>query len=201
MNKHAALSRGRNGLVVSALALLLISTATLPADEPPSLSLDGPAPSYGKSSAIGTSILYEEPLYLFNSGEFFIDVFAAIANSDRFEIGDAAGGGIGFGYYFTRYFGVMGEGYTIDTTDQDTALLGGLVVRVPMDDFCTALYAFAEYGGTFGDESEPTFQFGGGLDIRLTDHTSFFADWRSIQNRHTSLDNGELFRIGLRFVF
>ena len=165
------------------------------------MSLDGPSPSYGKSSAAGTSIIYEEPLYLFNAGEFFIDVFAATANADRFEFGDAAGGGIGFGYYFSRYFGVTAEGWTIDTTDQDTALLGGVLVRLPMDDFCTAFYAFAEYGGTFGDESEPTIQFGGGLDIRLTDHTSLFADWRSIQNRHTSLDNGELFRLGLRFVF
>jgi hypothetical protein len=201
MNKYSASSGARKGFALSALVLLLIIPGRLPGEEPRVISLDGPPPPSGKSYAAESSMLYEEPLYLFNEGEFFIDVFFATANADRFEIGDASGGGLGFGYFFHRYIGVMAEGYNIDATDQDLALLGGVVLRLPMDDFCTALYAFAEYGGTFGDDSEPTIQFGGGFDVRLTDHTSFFADWRSIQNRHTSLDNGELFRLGLRFVF
>lgn len=147
------------------------------------------------------SPLLDEPAYLFNQAEVFLDLFGAVGNSDQFEIGDAAGGGLGLGYFFTRYTAVYAEGYFLDAPDVDGAALGGLILRLPMDDFCTAFYAFAEYGATFGDETEGTFQFGGGIDIRLTDHVSFFADARSIQNKHTSIDNGELFRLGLRLVF
>lgn len=187
MTKHRFRQAGRSVLAISGTVLGLLALAC-------------PTPAQDKQVTT-VSPLYEEPLYLFNTNEFFIDVFGAVANADTFEIGDAFGGGLGVGYFFTRYTGVYAEGWIIDAADQDGAALGGVMLRLPMDDFCTALYAFAEYGGTFGEESEPSFQFGAGFDIRLTDQTSFFFDARSMQNRHTSLDNGELFRFGLRFIF
>jgi hypothetical protein len=147
------------------------------------------------------SPLYEEEQYLFKTNEFFIDIFGAIANAKSFEIGDVAGGGLGVGYFFTRYTAVYAEGYLLDSSDVDGAALGGVILRLPLDDFCTAFYAFAEYGGMFGDDATGSFQFGAGVDIRLTDHTSFFVDAREIDNQHTSLDSGNLYRIGLRFVF
>lgn len=153
---------------------------------------------WGKSPAPPVTV---EPEHLFNEGELFLDVFGAFANGDEFELGDVAGGGAGLGYFFTRHLAVYGEAYVLDAADQDVAVLGGLMVRLPMDDFATAFYAFAEYGGTFGDRNEPSFQFGAGVDVRLTYGVSFFADARGIQNRHTSLDDGELFRVGLRFIF
>ncbi len=142
-----------------------------------------------------------EDLYLFESGEVFVDLYGTVVGGTDFRPDVSGGGGIGVGYFINRYLGVMAEGYLLDEPNHDGSIMGGLIVRIPVDDICTAFYGFAEIGGEFTDESRMTLQFGGGLDIRMTDHVSVFSDARAVFTDESELDTAWLFRGGLRFVF
>jgi hypothetical protein len=139
--------------------------------------------------------------YLFKSGEVFIDLYGTVIGGSKLHPKVAGGGGIGGGFFFNRYMGVMAEGYLLDLPDYTGSLAGGLVVRLPVDDICTAFYGFALFGADFSDETRDSQSFGGGFDVRMTDHTSLFADARTVFVGSGQVDNEWLIRSGIRFVF
>ena len=158
----------------------------------------------------------DPPLYLFNEGEWFIDVFGSGAEGNAhgrknpntgnsragYNFDEDHGVGLGAGYFFTRHLGAMVEGYGLDIPGHHITLLGGLIVRIPVDDFALSFYGFAEAGAYFGNSTRPTFQFGGGVDVRLTDHVGTFFDARIVStNNEDEGDDFTLLRLGLRFTF
>jgi len=142
-----------------------------------------------------------EDLYLFKSGEVFVDLYGVIVGGTDFEPDFSGGGGVGAGFFFNRYFGVMGEVYLLDFPDHEGSVTGGIVARLPVDDFCTAFYGMALVGAEFSDETRISLQFGGGLDIRMTDHVSVFSDARGVFTSSSKLDTAWLVRGGIRLVF
>lgn len=170
------------GLIQAAAAL---SPAGLP--EPASAPLADP--------------LADDSMHLFKAGEVFIDLYGTVVGGTDFRPDVSGGGGIGAGYFFNRFFGVMAEAYLLDLPGYHGSAAGGLIVRLPVDDYCTAFYGFAEAGADFSDETRLSLQFGGGLDIRMTDHVSIFTDARGVFSDSSKVDTAWLFRGGVRFVF
>jgi hypothetical protein len=158
----------------------------------------------------------ESDMWLYQPGEFYVDVFAIGATGQGNNFGSSLGGGAAFGWWCTRYFGVMVEGFGADLPNgHDATLLGGVQLRLPVDDAAFAFYIFAEGGGYFADRDGGTFQAGLGLDVRLIQSVSLIFDVRGIDvsNQHNgdltgraafdekSADGAILYRLGLRFVF
>lgn len=142
-----------------------------------------------------------DDMYLFESGEAFVDLYGIVVGGTDFRPDVSSGAGIGAGYYFNRFFGVMAEASLLDLPNHNGSITGGLIARIPVDDYCTAFYGFAEMGADFSDETRFSLHFGGGLDVRMTDNISVFMDARSIFSDSSEIDTAWLFRGGLRFLF
>ena len=160
----------------------------------------------------------EKDLWLFKPGEFYIEGFAIGDTTRNNNFGDTAGAGGALGYYFSRHFGVMLEGFSANLpggtvivhntgrhappahpyleqqSKQSTMASAGLQARIPFDDSCFALYAFALGGGYFGDNTGGTLSAGLGIDVRLTEHTSLFFDARAVKvsNQHLGTRGDQL---------
>ena len=143
----------------------------------------------------------DDSMHLFKAGEVFVDLYGTVVGGTDFRPDVSGGGGVGAGYFFNRFFGVMAEAYLLDLPGYHGSAAGGFIVRLPVDDYCTAFYGFAEAGADFSDETRLSLQFGGGLDIRMTDHVSLFTDARSVFSDSSKVDTAWLFRGGVRFVF
>jgi hypothetical protein len=174
-----------------------------------------PVPPYGPAPQMFPPFV-ESDMWLFQPGEMYIDVFGIGATHQGNDFGDTLGAGAAFGYWYNRYFGVLVEAYAADLPQgHDATLLGGIQLRLPVDDAAFAFYIFASGGGFFADKNGATFQGGIGVDVRLTETTSLIFDVRAInvwgQNlnlpvgRETKIakeaDGAILYRLGLRFVF
>lgn len=139
--------------------------------------------------------------YLFKPGEVFVDIYGTVIGGANLKPDVSGGGGIGAGFFFNRFIGVMAEGYLLDLPDYTGSIAGGLIVRLPVDDICTAFYGFAEIGADFSDKTRYSRSFGGGIDVRMTDHVSVFADARTVFVESGQVDSAWLLRSGIRFVF
>lgn len=114
------------------------------------------------------------------------------------DLEDELGGGISLGYYFTENFGLdfSAAGFATESEVQNYTL--DAVYRFPLD--CIAPYILAGGGVHTNGQTEGLFRFGGGVDFRLFEGTSLFADGIY------TIPGGEVeeyttARIGLRFAF
>jgi DNA-binding NarL/FixJ family response regulator len=111
---------------------------------------------------------------------------------------DALGGGVSLGYFFDENFGVdFGAAwYATDSVVHNYTL--DAVYRLPMD--CIAPYIFGGGGVHSNSHTEVLWRLGAGVDFRMSDTMSLFAD-----GAYTwvggDVENYTIVRAGLRFAF
>lgn len=111
---------------------------------------------------------------------------------------DAMGGGVSLGYFYNENFGFDFSAAVYGTDSEVQNYTVDAVYRLPMD--CIAPYVLVGGGVHTNGETEGLFRFGGGVDFRVLDGTSVFAD--GIYNiLGGDVDNYTLARVGLRFSF
>jgi hypothetical protein len=142
---------------------------------------------------------------LYHADEFSVDgsVIGAL-NEHYFYNGNEArrhyklGGDLGVNYFITRYIGVGGDAYAVSTHDSfvDTTM-GYLVFRVPIGP--VAPYIFGGAGYQFQGIDQLVGGGGVGVEVRLVEHFSIFADARYLAAAKSS-DYG-VGRAGVRLSF
>lgn len=184
----------------------------------------------GESTYQQVQTIAETQPSLYRAGELQIDAFGAygITSSGNTELldDDTAGGGIGFNYFFSRWFGIGAEGSLFDT---DGDILGtasvNLFLRAPIGESGFAFYGFGGAGVTFNADDLDSDDFsdardrleddddardsddvlfiahaGVGMEYRFSPNFGIFSD-----ARYTFVERGDsdfgLVRAGLRFVF
>src|SRR3954470_2086035 len=110
---------------------------------------------------------------LFSPYELSLDLFGSVYNDDRHSFsGERANGqlgvGVGTSYFLTRELGL-----SVETTISDNgsaffdSLVGSVIYRYPIEEYRTAPYAFAGFGGQFDVRDEVSGHLGLGLEYRL----------------------------------
>jgi hypothetical protein len=185
------------------------------------------------------------PTTCFKDQEFQFDVFGSYMNlpygndyfyhdfngnfkSNHFSDSErnGGGGGVGFNYFFMRYFGV-GTDCDIDSNvDGVVNYTGKIILRLPIEagGICIAPYVFGGGGAeSFFDNGDydnfhnrPTsfrvkstvgaWMCGGGIEWRITPTIGLFAEGRYTWTARYTGENGlnydnDRARVGLRFAF
>ena len=129
----------------------------------------------------------------FEFGGFVSGLFP---DNDSYD--DAVGGGFSLGYFFNENFGLdfSAAWYDTDSTTHNYTL--DAVYRFPIN--CVAPYVMAGGGIHTNSQTEGLFRFGGGVDVRLFERTSIFADgtWNILGG---DIEDYATARVGLRFAF
>lgn len=161
------------------------------------------------------------------SGTDAIGPFTAVGTLSRQQyFRDGSGGGLGFSYYFMRYFGVGVEGNwwqgvnaggtgtlavtragvttitTFSDAKHDTAqqFTGNVLIRYPFEgSICWAPYILGGGGGVWDGKSTGFGDVGVGAEYRVTPMIGLFTDWRweFMCNRN----DVNMTRAGIRFAF
>jgi hypothetical protein len=138
----------------------------------------------------------------FRENEFAFDVFGSYTVADDPGLyDDAFGGGLGLNYFFSRYFGVGGEGYWWDGDSNDdvvSSFSASAILRYPIDRCRIAPSILGGVGYNFSTEDQATIHLGGGVEYRFTQRFGSFFDGRFVWTDDSN-DYG-LLRLGLRFV-
>lgn len=111
---------------------------------------------------------------------------------------DELGGGISLGYFFNENFGLdLGAAwYATDSTVHNYTL--DAVYRLPFD--CVAPYVFGGGGVHTNSSTTNLWRLGGGVDFRMWETTSLFAD-AAYNWVGDDVPNYTIIRLGLRFAF
>ncbi|MCB1231547.1 MAG: hypothetical protein KDN19_14855 [Verrucomicrobiae bacterium] len=111
---------------------------------------------------------------------------------------DEIGGGVSLGYFFNENFGLDFSAAVFATDSEIQNYTLDAVYRFPIN--CIAPYILAGGGVHTNGTTEGLFRFGGGIDLRLFEGTSLFAD--GIYNiLGGDVEDYTIARIGLRFAF
>jgi hypothetical protein len=136
---------------------------------------------------------------LFHANEFSLDLFGTYADRDKFGgKGDFWGGGLGLNYFPNRYVGIGGDSY-LEEWRWPYRANGSLILRLPIDKAGLAPYVFGGGGREFKYAPQWTLHAGGGLELRLNQHTGFFGDGRRVFADKTR--DYTLVRFGMRVGF
>jgi len=111
---------------------------------------------------------------------------------------DALGGGISLAHYFNSHFGLDFGAVWFDTDSAIHQYTLDAVYRIPFD--CVAPYVLAGGGVHTNGETEGIFRFGGGVDFRVFNSTSLFADGVYTIADGDVADSATV-RLGLRVAF
>jgi hypothetical protein len=145
--------------------------------------------------------------HLYHPYEFSIDGFGMGALHEYdFNNGVRArhdlrwGGGAGINFFFTKYIGVGGDAWAVDTHHSfvDTTT-GNLIVRFPIADTGLAPYIFGGAGYQFEGIDQLVGGGGVGLEFRMVPHFSIFVDARYLAAAKT--DDFGVGRAGVRLSF
>ena len=131
-------------------------------------------------------------------GGFEFSGFVAGFFPDGGHYDDAAGGGISISHFYNEHFGFdfSAAVYGTDSEVQNYTL--DAVYRIPFN--CVAPYAIVGGGVHTNGETEGLFRFGGGIDFRMMDNGSIFADG-TYNILGGDVDDYTIARLGLRFEF
>ena len=134
--------------------------------------------------------------------------FSGTYINDSFASEDFYGGGIGLNYFFTRNLGIGASWNLVDSQflgqeAHDTTL--DLILRGPLStgpDVCspTAVYGLLGAGVLSDSENFATYNFGVGVERRLSERFGLFLEGRYKVIPEIDADFAQ-FRTGLRFVF
>jgi hypothetical protein len=145
----------------------------------------------------------------YRANELSLDAFGGItvqesiiehASGDRVRQNGRLGLGAGANYFFTRYIGIGGDGYTENTAHNFVDnVSGSLIGRLPLGNSGIAPYIFGGGGHLFDPRVATEGHGGAGIEFRVNPHFSIFTDARMVFTDR--LGNYGLGRLGLRFVF
>lgn len=129
---------------------------------------------------------------------FEFGIFGAGIFPDGEHLEDELGGGVSLGYFFNENFGLDFSAAVFATDSEVQNYTLDAVYRFPIN--CIAPYVLAGGGIHTNSVNEGLFRFGGGVDFRLFEGTSLFAD--GIYNiLGGDVQDYTIARIGLRFAF
>lgn len=148
----------------------------------------------GGKAVIEKNPVVDAPCY---DGGFEFGVFGTgIFPESHYD--EAFGGGVSLAYFYNENLGFdLGAAvFSTDSEIQNYTL--DAVYRLPFN--CIAPYVLAGGGVHTNGETEGLFRFGGGVDFRVFNGSSIFAD--GIYNLvGGDVDNYAIARLGLRFSF
>ncbi|MCB1064633.1 MAG: hypothetical protein KDN20_17150 [Verrucomicrobiae bacterium] len=149
----------------------------------------------------GKMVVEKNPVVIaptcYDSGfEFGAFVGGFFPGGDHYE--DAVGGGISLGYFYNENFGFDFSAAVYGTDSEVQNYTIDAVYRLPMN--CIAPYILAGGGVHTNGETEGLFRFGGGVDFRVLDGASIFADG-TYNLLGGDIDNYTIGRVGMRFAF
>ena len=121
---------------------------------------------------------------------------AAIFPESHYD--DSLGGGVSLGYFFNENLGVQASAAIYATDSEVHNYTVDAVYRLPIN--CIAPYLLVGGGVHTNGATEGLFRFGGGIDVRIIDSTSIFADG-TYNLLSSDIDNYTTARVGLRFAF
>ena len=162
-------------------------------------------------SAGGGGSTYDHPnAPLFSANELSVDLSATYSASERgiedlFETSIKGrrgtwGGDVGINYFFTREIGVGADAVMSDNGGNFVdAVLGDLILRLPIGDSGFAPYVFGGGGRTTDGTWQWVGQGGLGLEYRFTHRIGLFADGRYVWPQHNA--DALLLRAGIRIAF
>ena len=130
-------------------------------------------------------------------GGFEFGIFGAgLFPESHYE--DSLGGGVSLGYFYNENFGFDFSAAIFSTDSEVHNYTIDAVYRLPFN--CIAPYVLAGGGVHTNGETEGLFRFGGGVDFRLFENSSLFADGiYSILGGDVA--DYAIARVGLRFAF
>ena len=146
---------------------------------------------------------------LYQANEVSVDLFGTDAlgqhtinhpSEQRILHHSTLGAGVGLNYFFLRYLGIGGEGYTENTAhnfvdDAD----GNLILRIPLGETGLAPYAYGGGGHKFDPINTSYAQLGGGLEFRFIHNFGVFVDGRYVYA--DKIRDYGLARAGFRLAF
>ena len=116
--------------------------------------------------------------HLFRDRELSLDLFGTYASRDfRGVRNDRLGGGLGIGYFLTRFVGIGADSY-LEEWKTPYRVNGNVVVRLPLDSWHIAPYVFGGGGREFKYAPQWTAHGGAGVEFRLNHHTKCRAQAR-----------------------
>jgi hypothetical protein len=119
---------------------------------------------------------------------------------DRIRRNGRLGFGAGAEFFFLKYIGIEGEGFSEGTTHDFVDSAGGnLVLRLPIGQSGFAPYIFGGGGHQFNPVDASYVDGGGGFEYRFTHWFGLFIDGRYVATVHTG-NYGEG-RLGVRINF
>jgi hypothetical protein len=195
------------GMVIGALAaraVVLADDAPVGAPPPPVLAPEAPVPPPPAPPAPEPVLVpYSPPPHegLFPANQLNLDLFGTYATRDRNGNSEnRGGGGLGFDYFFTRYFGIGVDSY-LEEWKWPYRVNGSAIVRLPLP---TPLHGIALYGlGGGGREfyfvPQYTWHGGGGVEWKLSRRFGIFGDVREVLPKETP--NYTLVRAGISVGF
>ena len=115
------------------------------------------------------------------------------------------GGGTGINYFTTPYFGLGADIYWTKIGDSlEHNLSASAILRLPMEDFCSALYTFGGGGLHTDNENVGTVHIGAGFEWRPIgpDSIGLFTDIRyTWADEDKGIEDAAQLRIGVRAIF
>ncbi len=146
------------------------------------------------------AVTYEAPIVdttCFPAG-FEFSGFAAgfFPDSDRYD--DEIGGGVSLAYFYNENFGFNLSAAVYDTSSEIQNYTLDAIYRIPIG--CVAPYAIVGGGVHTDGQTEGLFRFGGGIDFRMMDNCSLFADG-TYNILGGDIEEYTTARVGLRWVF
>jgi hypothetical protein len=133
------------------------------------------------------------------AGGFELGVFGAgIFPSDSDLFSDELGGGVSLGYFFNENLGIDFGAAWFATDSVIHVYTADVVFRMPFD--CIAPYVFAGGGVHTNSHTTGLWRIGAGVDFRLSDGYSIFADG-SYNWLGSAVPDYAIARVGLRFAF
>lgn len=159
----------------------------------------------------GSTFTYDHTnVPLFSANELSLDLGASytagehgLGNLFKTDIKGSRGtwgGDLGLNYFITRVIGLSAD---VDMPDNGgnlvDAVLGNLIVRLPLGESGFAPYLFGGGGRTTDRAWEWVGQAGLGLEFRFSHNLGLFGDGRYIWPQHGS--DALLLRAGVRIVF
>ena len=138
----------------------------------------------------------------FNGSELQLDGFAVASFLDA---STEWGGGAGINYFTTPYFGLGGDIYWAKIGDSlEHNLSASAILRLPLEDFCSAIYGFGGGGLHTDNENIGTIHVGVGFEWRPVgpDGIGLFTDLRyTWADEDKGVEDAPHLRVGVRAIF
>lgn len=135
----------------------------------------------------------------FNAPDVTLDLFGTWSDQNRFGADDENfGGGVGVTAYFMRFFGISADSW-LEEWRVPYRANASVLLRVPLGQSGLAPYAIGGGGRQWKYVPQWSLHAGGGLQLKMNEHTAIFGDWRRVFPEDT--DDYHLVRFGLNVGF